>query len=61
MNCRERKEAFMELELKKESLDVYETGGELTLTQEELKLPEKSTYTVGSCGTEKPKSPARCA
>ena len=25
----------MELELKKESLDVYETGGELTLTQEE--------------------------
>ena len=35
MNCRERKEAFMELELKKACLDAYETGGELVLTQEE--------------------------
>lgn len=35
MNCRERKEAFMELELKKACLDAYETGGELVVTQEE--------------------------
>ena len=28
MNCRERKEAFMELELKKACLDAYETGGD---------------------------------
>ena len=35
MNCRERKEAFMELELKKACLDAFETGGELVLTQEE--------------------------
>ena len=35
MNCRERKETFMELELKKACLDAYETGGEFTLTQEE--------------------------
>lgn len=35
MYWRERKEFFMELELKKVSLDTYEMGGELTLTQEE--------------------------
>lgn len=35
MNCRERKETLMELELKKACLDAYETGGELVLTQEE--------------------------
>ena len=34
-NGRERKGFFMELELKKVSLDTYEMGGELTLTQEE--------------------------
>jgi len=35
MNCRERKDTFMELELKKTCLDAYEAGAELTLTQEE--------------------------
>ena len=35
MNCRERKEAFMEKKKKKACLDAFETGGELVLTQEE--------------------------
>lgn len=74
MNCRERKEAFMELELKKACLDAYETGGELVLTQEEtaetivpdycpdiarvIETEAKCTYTAGSCGTERQRYPA---